>query len=403
MIPMSNDLMALRLKPKADKRLRAGHLWIYSNEIDVEQTPLNQFQPGQQVVLETAQGKPLGIAYINPHSLICARLVSRDVKYPLDKSLIVHRLNIALALRERFPASRCYRLVYGDSDWLPGLVVDRFGDIAVVQIASAGMEAVKEQIVEALVQVLQPRGILIKNDSRIRQAESLEEYVEVAYGEVPEVVELVENGVRFEVPVYDGQKTGWFYDHRTSRARLKDYVKGKKVLDVFSYVGGWGVQAAAFGASSVLCIDSSASALDFVDRNAQLNDVAAKVGTMQGSAFDAMKQLHSEGERFDVVIMDPPAFIPRRKDVKKGEQAYRRVNELAMRLLNKDAVLVSASCSMHLERQKLCDMLRVTARHLDRNLQILEHGGQSFDHPVHPSIAETEYLKAVFTRLTPAY
>jgi 23S rRNA (cytosine1962-C5)-methyltransferase len=286
---------------------------------------------------------------------------------------------------------------------LPGLVVDRFGDILVVQIASAGMEAVKEQIVAALVQVLQPKGILLKNDSRIRQAEGLTDYVEVAYGEVPPVVELVENGVRFQVPVFDGQKTGWFYDHRGSRLRLKDYARGKKVLDVFSYVGGWGVQAAAFGAASVLCIDSSELALDYVERNARLNDVAESVATMQGSAFDALKQLHEEGERFDVVIMDPPAFIPRRKDIKKGEQAYRRINELAMRLLAKDAVLVSASCSLHLERSKLCDMLRISARHLDRNLQILEHGGQGFDHPVHPSIAETEYLKAVFTRLTPAY
>ena len=395
--------MPLRLKPKADRRLRAGHPWIYSNEIDVEQTPLKQFQPGQQVLLESAQGKPLGIAYINPHSLICARLVSRDSHYPLDKSLLVHRLNIALALREQFPAQRCYRLVYGDSDYLPGLVVDRFGDIVVVQIATAGMEVVKDQIVEALVQVLQPKGILLKNDSRIRQAEALEDYVSVAYGEVPPVVDLIENGVRFQVPVFDGQKTGWFYDHRASRGRLRDYVQDKKVLDVFSYVGGWGVQAAAFGAASVLCIDSSEAALDFVERNAQLNDVAGRVGTMQGSAFDAMKQLHSEGERFDVVIIDPPAFIPRRKDIKKGEQAYRRANELAMRLLNKDGTLVSASCSMHLQRDKLCDILRITARHLDRNLQILEQGGQSFDHPVHPSITETDYLKAVFTRLTPAY
>ena len=395
--------MPLRLKPKADRRLRAGHPWIYSNEIDVEQTPLKQFQPGQQVLLESAQGKPLGIAYINPHSLICARLVSRDSHYPLDKSLLVHRLNIALALREQFPAQRCYRLVYGDSDYLPGLVVDRFGDIVVVQIATAGMEVVKDQIVEALVQVLQPKGILLKNDSRIRQAEALEDYVSVAYGEVPPVVDLIENGVRFQVPVFDGQKTGWFYDHRASRGRLRDYVQDKKVLDVFSYVGGWGVQAAAFGAASVLCIDSSEAALDFVERNAQLNDVAGRVGTLQGSAFDAMKQLHIEGERFDVVIIDPPAFIPRRKDIKKGEQAYRRANELAMRLLNKDGTLVSASCSMHLQRDKLCDILRITARHLDRNLQILEQGGQSFDHPVHPSITETDYLKAVFTRLTPAY
>lgn len=398
---MALNLPILTLNNNADRRLRGGHVWIYSNEINTKLTPIKDIEPGAQVVIENAQGKTMGVAYVNPHNLICGRLVSRDIRYGLDKSLLVHRINIALSLRQAMNAKPYYRLVYGDSDGLPGLVVDRFGDILVVQLATAGMERVKTEIVEALVQVLKPTGILIKNDARIRSAEALEPYVEVAYGEVPERVMLEENGVRFEIPVYDGQKTGWFYDHRASRAKLADYVKGKKVLDVFSYVGGWGVQAAAFGAQSVMCVDSSAFALDCVERNAQLNDVADKVATMQGDAFEAMKQLAAEGERFDVVIMDPPAFIPRRKDIKKGEQAYRRVNELAMRLLNKDGILVSASCSMHLGRDVLVDILRQSSRHLDRQLQVLEQGGQTYDHPVHPAIPETDYLKAIFTRVLP--
>lgn len=393
---------SLKLKPRADRRLRAGHLWIYSNEVDTDATPLKQFQPGEQVVVESDRGKVLGLAYINPHSLICARLFSRDVRYPLDKSLLVHRLNIALGLRQALTDKPYYRLVYGDSDFLPGLVVDRFGDTVVVQTATAGMERVKDAVVEALLQVLRPTGVLLKNDARIRRAEELPEYVEVVYGDVPEQVEIEENGVRFSVPVFQGQKTGWFYDHRASRARLRDYVADRSVLDVFSYIGGWGVQAAAFGASAVTCIDSSEFALDLVDHNARLNQVEDRVGTLLGSAFDAMKMLIDEGQRFDVVVMDPPAFIPRRKDIKAGEQAYRRANELAMRLLNKNGVLVSASCSMHLQRDRLTDILRASARHLDRELQILEQGGQSFDHPVHPAIAETDYLKAVFTRVLAA-
>ncbi|WP_101758746.1 class I SAM-dependent rRNA methyltransferase [Oceanicoccus sp. KOV_DT_Chl] len=396
---MTDELAILNLKPQNDKRLRAGHLWIYSNEVDVNATPLKDFQPGQQVQVNSAQGKPLGLAYINPHNLICGRLFSRETKYPLDKSLFVHRINVALSLRESLTDKPFYRLVYGDSDFLPGLVVDRFGDILVVQLATMGMELVKDQLIEALVQVLKPKGILLKNDGKSRRAEELPEYVEVAYGEVPQQVAMEENSVKFMAPVFEGQKTGWFYDHRASRSRLKSYVSGKKVLDVFSYIGGWGVQAAAFGAESVTCIDSSEFALDCVEANAELNQVRDKVATIQGAAFEAMKMLIDEGERFDVVIIDPPAFIPKRKDIKSGEQAYRRANELAIRLLNKNGVLVSGSCSMHLGRDRLTDILRASARHLDRDLQILEQGGQTFDHPVHPAIPETEYLKAVFARV----
>lgn len=398
---MSIELPVITLNNKADRRLRGGHLWIYSNEINTAVTPIKDIPAGQQVFVENAQGKFMGVAYINPHNLICGRIVSRDKRYLLDKSLLVHRIKIALGLREMISAEACYRLIYGDSDNLPGLVVDRFGDILVVQIGTQGMEWLKQDIIDALCQVLKPRGILLKNDSRIRAIEDLPSYVEVVYGEVPEFVPLTENGVAFEAPVFAGQKTGWFYDHRASRARLADYVKGKRVLDVFSYIGGWGVQAAAFGAEQVICVDSSEFALECVHRNAELNGVSERVESLLGNAFDAMKQLFEEGERFDVIIMDPPAFIPRRKDTKKGEQAYRRVNELAMRLLNREGILVSGSCSMHLSRTVLVDVLRQSSRHLDRQLQILEQGGQAFDHPVHPAIPETDYLKAVFARVLP--
>ena len=395
------SLPSLRLKANAERRLRAGHLWVYSNEVDVAATPVNGFQPGDQAILEMANGKPLGIVGVSPNNLICARLLSRDTGHTLDKSLLVHRIQVALSLRERLFEQPCYRLVYGDSDFLPGLVVDRFGDHLVVQLASATMERNKDAVIEALVQVLKPRGILFKNDSAARDAEGLERYVDTAFGVVPEWVDLEENGVKFQAPVLAGQKTGWFYDHRLNRARLAGYVKGKRVLDLFSYIGGWGVQAAAFGASEVFCVDASAFALDGVERNAALNGVAEKVTCVEGDVFAALKELKAAEERFDVVVADPPAFIKRKKDLKNGEAAYRRLNEMAMRMLNKDGILVSASCSMHLPEDDLQNILLQSARHLDRNIQLLERGAQGPDHPVHPAIPETRYIKSLTCRILP--
>ncbi len=394
---MTDSLAPLFLNANAERRLRSGHLWIYSNEVDTAKSPLKNFEAGQQVMVHAHGGKPLGIAYVNPHTLICARLIGRD--HALDKSLLVHRLNIALSLRERLIGEPFYRLVYGDSDLLPGLVVDRFGDYLVAQINSAGMERVKDEIVTALQQVVKPKGILLKNDSRVRAGEGLANYVEIAFGEVPDEVELIENGCRFIAPVRNGQKTGWFYDHRNARARIAPYAKGRRVLDLFSYVGGWGIQAAVAGASEVVFVDASEPALQQVERNAELNGVVDICSAYHGSAVDVLKSLHENGERFDTIVLDPPAFIPRRKDQKAGEQAYRRVNELAMRCLSRDGFLISASCSLHLAREQLIDILRGSARHLDRHLQILEQHGQGADHPVHPAIPETEYLKSVFCRV----
>jgi len=394
-------LPSLRLKANADRRLRAGHLWVYSNEVDTAATPLSGFAAGDQAILEAAGGKPLGIVGVSPNNLICARLLSRDLKHSLDKSLLVHRIQVALSLRERLFDQPCYRLIYGDSDLLPGLVVDRFHDHLVVQLASATMERNRDAVLEALVQVIKPRGVLWKNDSAARDAEGLERYVDTAFGVVPEWLDLEENGVKFQAPVLQGQKTGWFYDHRMNRARLAPYVKGKRVLDLFSYIGGWGVQAAVFGASEVFCVDASAFALDGVERNAALNGVAEKMTCIEGDVFEAMKELKNSEERFDVVLTDPPAFIKRKKDLKNGEAAYRRLNEAAMRLLNKDGILVSASCSMHLPEDDLQNILLGSARHLDRNIQLLERGGQGPDHPVHPAIPETRYIKSLTCRLLP--
>ncbi len=395
------SLQTLQLRKNADKRLRGGHLWIYSNEVDTRLSPLKNFQPGEQVVVSSAAGKAIGVAYLNPNNLICGRLISRSAVQLLDKSLLVHRINIALSLRQRCFAKPYYRLIYGDSDGLPGLVVDRYDQTLVVQISTAGMEAVLPAIIEALQQVLKPQAILLRNDGKMRAAEGLESYVKDASGDTAELVELQENDTRFMAPLRSGQKTGWFYDHRMNRQRLQHYVSGKRVLDVFSYIGGWGVQALQAGAAEVLCVDASADAIDLVHQNAALNNHAERLATLQGDAFEGLKQLREDKQKFDIVVVDPPAFIQKRKDLKNGEQAYSRINQLAMRLLARDGLLVSASCSMHLQRQRLIDILRAASRSVERNAQIIEMGGQGPDHPIHPAIPETDYIKSVTLRVTP--
>ncbi|TBR43518.1 class I SAM-dependent rRNA methyltransferase [Marinomonas agarivorans] len=392
-------MASIRLKSQSDRRLRAGHQWIYSNEINTDITPLKQFSAGDQAIVEAANGKPLGIATVNPNTLICGRLISRDTRTPLDRSLLIHRLKIALSQRELFYSTPYYRLVFGDADGLSGLVVDRFADTLVVQISTAGMERLKNDVVAALEEVVKPSAILLKNDGKMRSVEGLDSYVEEALGSVPELVYLQENGVLFEAPVWDGQKTGWFYDHRENRQTLQRLSAGKRVLDVFSYVGGWGVQAASAGASDVTFIDASDKALGHVESNLQLNQYEGNAELMHGDAFDGMQSLIDDKARFDVVVIDPPAFITRRKDIKAGEAAYFKANQMALRLVAKGGVLVTASCSMHLKEEKLHDLVRSNCRSLERFSQLVYRGTQAPDHPVHPAIEETQYLKALFYRV----
>jgi 23S rRNA (cytosine1962-C5)-methyltransferase len=391
----------LVLRKGADKRVRSGHLWVYSNEVDTKRSPLHSYVAGDCVQVLDAAGRLLGSAYMEPQSLICARVFAPGKSCELDLDSVRHAIGVALASRQSDFDQPCYRLVYGDSDLLPGLVVDRFRDHLVIQLNNAGIERYEPLIITALVELLEPRGILLRADSRARREQGLEDRIEAVYGEVPNTVEFSENGVKFLAPVWDGQKTGWFYDHRMSRARLANYVNDRSVLDVYSYIGGWGIQAAAFGAASVCCLDSSAPALERVMENASLNGLEGKVSTRQGSAPETMASMAAEGLQYDVVVLDPPAFIQRRKDIKKGIAAYRRINELGLRLLSPGGVLVSASCSMHLSRADLIQAMGSAAHRVGCQLQVIEQGAQGPDHPIHPAIVETEYLKAVFARRLP--
>jgi 23S rRNA (cytosine1962-C5)-methyltransferase len=391
------ELPELRLKRGEDRRLTAGHLWVFSNEVDTARTPLTAFKPGALCRVVSDRDKFLGYAYVNPHSLISARILGRSPQHPPDKSLIVHRLQVAQSLRHSLYDKPFYRLVYGESDALPGLVLDRFGDVIVGQIATAGMEAMRPQIEAAVKKVINPSALVWKNDAGVREMESLPHYVETVFGDAPEFVVVEEGGVGFQVPLGGGQKTGWFFDQAANRLALRKYVGGARVLDVFSYLGAWGMGALKAGATEVTCVDSSASALEQLQASASANGL--KPAVIKGDAFDVMEKLHAEGRRFDVVVIDPPAFIKRKRDVPKGEAAYKRLNQLAMQLLEKDGILVSCSCSYHLEPDHLLIAIQRGARHLGRFAQVVEVGGQAPDHPIHPAIPETRYLKAYFCRV----
>jgi 23S rRNA (cytosine1962-C5)-methyltransferase len=390
----------LRLKRGEDRRLRAGHLWIFSNEVDTAATPLTQFEPGAAVQVLSDRDQFLGHAYVNPRTLIAARIVGRDPAYPLDASLLVHRLRVALALREKLYREPYYRLVYGESDGLPGLVLDRYGDVIVAQSGTAGIDKLRAEIEAAVEKVVHSKAFVWKNDSGARELEGLERGVTAGgAGEIPAEISIREQGVDFTAPLADGQKTGWFYDQAANRERLRRYLPaGARVLDVCSYVGAWAITALKNGAGSATCVDSSQTAVDYVARNAAANGVTVEM--IKDDAFDALKALQESGARFDVVILDPPAFAKRKKDAPQALAAYRKLNQLALPLIDRDGILVSCSCSYHMGADELLSAIQAAARHGSRFVQVLELGGQSPDHPVHPAIPETRYLKSFFCRVT---
>ncbi|HEY8313075.1 MAG TPA: class I SAM-dependent rRNA methyltransferase [Candidatus Baltobacteraceae bacterium] len=385
----------LRLLPNADRRIRLGHAWIFSNEVDVKRTPLANFAAGELTAVVDARGKGVGLAYVNPNALICARVLTSDTGASIDQKWLVGRMRRALALRGRVYPSPHYRAIYGESDGLPGMVVDRYGETLVAQLNTAGCIALRDGIVGALHEVFEPSGIALRTAGSVRALEGIAGLDE-SIGEVPDRADVVEGDVTFIAPLRGGQKTGFFYDQRDNRSRLQRYVSGANVLDAYSYIGTWGVRAARFGAKHVTCVDSSVPALEIATENARHNGVS--IATQAGDAIEVLEAYAAAGRRFDVVIVDPPALIKRKRDIAAGESLYERLNRAALRVLVKDGVLVSSSCSHHLSATHLQRVLLHATRAENRRAQILERHGHAPDHPIHPAMPETEYLKTFFVR-----
>lgn len=384
----------LALKRGHDHRLHQGHLWIYSNEIDTTRTPLKSFSPGDLVHVHNAQGQVLGTAYINPHCLLCARLLSVDA-VQIDETFFQRRLQAALQLRERFYREPFYRLVFAESDGLPGLIIDRYDSTYVLQCNTAGMDRLQPLIIAALTTLLKPQRIVLRNDSSHRVLEGLAAEQTLLLGDAEAPLSVQEGGARFELPLLHGQKTGWFFDHRDNRIHAQPWLKGQTVLDVFSYLGGWSILAAMAGAKHVTAIDSSQTAIDGLLHNAKLNQLADRITPICADAFKALETLHSQGAQFDVIITDPPAFIKSKKDHTAGLHAYRKLNRLALQLLKPNGLLIAASCSMHLSPADLTLIIAQAAHKAGCTASIIAQWHQSIDHPVHPAIPETHYLKAV--------
>ncbi len=386
------------LKSRDDERLLAGHLWIFSNEIDRIEGSVKR---GDLIGVYSHRKKFLGRGFYNPKSLIAARLLTvRDE--PIDAAFFSKKMETAKALREFIrPGENTYRLIFGESDGFPGLVIDRFENCFVIQSYCLGMDVLLPQILVALKKHFEPETIILKNDSAVREFEGVSQEVKVIEGNLTPPVQInlkteSKNLSVFFDPI-EGQKTGYFLDQRENRERLAEFCKGKKVLDCFSYVGSFGLHAAAAGASEVVCVDSSAKACELAQKNFGANDLQAEI--LHSDVTEALESFRKEKCEFDVVVLDPPALAKSKKNLFGAIRKYGQLNAAALKVLKKGGILCTSSCSHHVHRAEFIKMLGEAAIEAGRNAKILEIRGQSQDHPIHPSMPETEYLKCVIARI----
>ena len=376
------------LKNKEEHRILAGHLWAFSNEIrEVQGSP----QIGDIVELVAASGKPMGIGFYNPYSLIAVRLLSRQIE-ECNKEFFEKRILQALDLRRKvYPNDETFRMIFSESDFLPGLIVDKYNEYLSVQTFSYGMDARLAMICDILESLLGPKGIVERNESPLRELEKLPLKKGLLRGETGTTL-IDEAGLKFEVDVLEGQKTGFFLDQRENRFAIRRLSRQAEVLDCFCNDGGFALHAAKAEAKSVLGIDSSAEAILHAKRNAQLNQFT-NVAFEQADVFEALERLGSEGKEFDVVVLDPPSFTKSKKNVQSAKQGYKELHAKAFRVLKKNGSLATASCSHHIEPDVFLDIVDATASKSGRTLQLLDWRGAAPDHPVLPAMPETRYLK----------
>lgn len=393
---MPPRLPSITLRHGVTHRCLDGHPWVYATEL---REPLDA-PPGAIVDVRDKAGRFVGRGLFNPKSQIIVRLLTRDEAEPLDAALIRRRVREAAAYRAQvLDDPRHGRVIYSESDGLSGLVCDRFGDVLVVQILSVAMETMREAIIAALDDEFQPAVIHERSDVSVRAREGLEPRVGTIKGTLPEVVELVENGLRFTATVASGQKTGWFYDQRDNRRLVKGLVEGAEVLDCFTYLGGFTVNAAACGAKQVTAVDSSADALAAAARHAAMNGLAERCAFVEANAFDLLRDYSDARRSFDVVILDPPAFAKNKASIPAALRGYKDINLRGLRLVRPGGFLLTCSCSYHIDRTAFLDMLVEAARDARRAVRIVEVRGAGRDHPVLLAAPETDYLKAVLLQV----
>lgn len=378
---------------RRSRRILQGHLWVFSNEL--EESP-RKYEPGSLVGIYDQKEQFLGIGYINPNSLIAIRILTRQHE-AVDKEFFRKKIAAALDLRKRICQNRdSFRLIYSEGDFLPGLIVDKYGDCLVLQILTYGMEMFRDVIIELLDDIFTPNCIVVRNDSSVRALEGLPLHREIVKGTIPPYPVITENGLRFEVDPFEGQKTGFFLDQRDNRLQLKDFVMGGTGLDLFCYMGAWSIHLASRGAE-VICVDSSERALQKAKRNAELNDLQSLLSFAKADVFTFLdEELTRSAGKYDFIMLDPPAFVKSQGRLKEAIKAYQSINQSAMKLLKRGGILATSSCSYHLGKEAFLEMLRLAAKASGRHVRLISMRSQGPDHPILLSMPETEYLKCAF-------
>jgi 23S rRNA (cytosine1962-C5)-methyltransferase len=381
----------LRLKKGQERRILDGNLWVFSNQVD---DPLRNFSPGELARIMDRSGELLGIGYVNPHSLITARILSRE-ESEINADFFRQRFIAARALRDKVvPEEEAVREIYSESDGLPGLVVDRYRDVLVVQITTAGMERLKELIVSSLKDFYKPKAIFERSDVGVRKLEGLGDSTGTLYGKMPdEPVWVIYSSLLVPADVSRGQKTGLYLDQRTNLQFVEDIANGARVLDAFCYTGAWALKATRFRAAEVVMLDDSEWALEIAMYTARRSRLGARMSSIRGDAFNVMKQMVKDKEKFDVVILDPPSFIKSKQHFKQGYRGYFDINQKALALLNEGGFLVTCSCSHHMDEASFAGLIEEALRASGRKGRMVFKGRQGPDHPVLIAMPETEYLR----------
>ncbi len=377
------------LNPGREVRVYSGHPWVFRSDISRVE---GRHEPGDVIKVVSHKGKVLGMAMYNPQSQIALRMMSLKEE-SINSAFIFDRVKRAVDYRKKFADLHSCRLIFAESDGLPALIVDSFGDILVLQCLSLGMERFKADVVNALKELVQPSGIYERNDVPVRTLEGLEQKKGLLFGHVPERVEMSENGVRFLVDVIEGQKTGFFLDQKENRAAIAPFAKDAKVLDCFTHTGSFALHAGRYGAKEVVGVDISEHACRVAGENAALNNLSGTVRFTEANAFDFFRAKFDEREQYDMVILDPPAFTKTRSAVEGATRGYKEINLRAMKLLRNGGYLVTCSCSQHILPGPFLDIVKDAARDARVQLRQIEYRTQGRDHPILPAAPETQYLK----------
>lgn len=384
----------LKIKKHHEVRIVRGHPWVFSNEIE-NFAALKNIEKGALIEVQIKKDEPFALAYFNPNNLIAARILSYDVAEEINEEFFVKRISSAKNLRERFFTKPFYRLIHSEADFLPGLVIDCFGDVLSCQISTAGMEKLTPLLIPALEKLFPNSSIILRNDIESRKMEGLELYVKTVKGEVADEIEIEENGLKFAIDVKGGQKTGWFFDQKQNREFIGSVSKDAEVLDAFCYLGGFGLNALKNGAKSVTFIDSSEDAISRLKKNIELNSITQKVEIISDKVYDILENANFQKRQFDVVNLDPPAFIKSKKDFFSGLKGYEKLVRLSANLVKPNGILMLSSCSHNATLTDLIAAANDGFRKVGRRAKLIRTFGAGFDHPIHPALKESEYLKSI--------